>query len=640
MIAGACVLAGGASVLFASGVRAQTSQDVPPPPLESPTPVVKTSTEHVYPIGEIQLEYAYTVADVPDLASIAQLSVPLVREPEGFRAPAKDETKTELVSLNRPAGTPPAPFTASAVRAIDQAVADDFGRQGIVGVIVRPHPDDIGASTGRDLRPPGQTRLRLVVLVNRVAEMHTIASGYRVAEDQRVDNPKHGRILENSPVEVGERVNREELDDYVDFLNRHPARWVDMALGASGEPAGARLEYLVAEARPWTAYFQTSNTGTDETTDWRQRFGFTHNQVTNRDDILQLDYITGDFDSVNAFFGSYDSPIPFPWLLRPDRVRASVDGQWSEYDASDVGIENSEFQGSQWIAGGRVKANVFQWDDFFVDLFTGAHFEHYDADSRPVEGTREHGNVNFFFPEIGAVLERRTEISQIHGMVSGQFNIADLAGTDSDDLRQMGRTGVHEENVNLLRWDAMASFFMVPFFFPSKEPDTSLSASDLSNEVFLSFRGQYTDARLIPAMQDIAGGLETVRGWPQSFIAADTLYLVRAEYRLHLPRLLPIREPFELPWYGKFRAAPDGPSGRPDWDFIVYPFYDWARVEVNGTLSQDEDEQETLSGTGLGFELQLPGSLIVGLDYGWNLTQVMQRDKFSDKLYVSIALVY
>jgi hypothetical protein len=592
----ALLVAFGGLLPLAGELHAQSpSQDVQPAPLESPKPVAKAPTDQVYPVGAIHLEYAYTVGGVPDLASIAQLSVPLVRGPDGYRAPAKDETHTEQVSLNRPAGTPPAPFTASAIRAIDQAVADEFSRQGIVGVIVRPNPQDIGPSSGRDLRPPERTALRLVVLVNRVAEMHTIASGWRVSEEERIDNPVHARILENSPVQVGDRVDREELDDYVDFLNRHPARWVDMTLGASGMPAGARLDYLVAEGRPYTAYFQASNTGTDETSDWRERFGFTHNQLTNRDDILQLDYITGDFDSVNAFYGSYDSPIPFPWL-RPDRVRASADGQWSEYDASDVGIEDSDFQGSQWITGGRVKANVFQYGDIFVDLFTGAHYEHYDADSRPVEGAREHGSVNWFFPEVGATVERRTEISQIFGSVSGKFSVPDLAGTDEDDIagtfpgaEPLGRTGVHETQVNILRWEAVTSFFMVPFFFPVKEPDSSLSASDLSNEVYLSFRGQYTNDRLIPAMQEVAGGLETVRGWPQSFIAADSLYL--------------------------------------------------ARVEVNGNLSQDEQREETLSGTGLGLELQLPGNLIIGIDYGWSLTSVMGRDKFGDKFNISIALV-
>src|SRR5262245_53758399 len=93
-----------AALLLGAEARAQdVTQDVPPPPLEKPAPAVKPSSELVYPVGELQLEYAYRVSDVPDLATLSQLSVPLVRTPEGFRAPAKDETRTEAVSLNRPA---------------------------------------------------------------------------------------------------------------------------------------------------------------------------------------------------------------------------------------------------------------------------------------------------------------------------------------------------------------------------------------------------------------------------------------------------------------------------------------------------------------------------------------------------------
>ena len=633
---------GGALLSWAIPALGQEPEGPAPPPAP---PAPAAPAQPVYPIGALKLEYAYTVDGAPDLASIAQISVPLAREPEGFTAPAKGVTRTEPVSLDRPEGTPPAPFTASAVRAIDQAIADEFNRQGLVGVLVRPHPQDIGASTGRDLRPPGRTALRLVILVNRLVEMHTIASGWRVPEDERIDNPVHERILENSPVQIGERISRPELEDYVDRLNRHPGRWVDMTIGPSAEPAGARLEYLVAEGRPYTAYFQASNTGTDETSKWRERFGFTHNQLTNRDDVLQLDYITGDFSSVNAVFGSYDSPIPFPWL-RPDRLRGSVDGSWSEYDASDVGIEDGDFKGSQWAAGGRVTGNVFQYGDLFVDLFSGAHFEHFDADSN-VAGTSEKGDVDFFFPEVGAVLERRTEISRVFGSVSGEFSVPSMAGTDEDDLTgghpggaPLGRTGVDETQVNILRWETVTSFFMVPLFFPVKEPDSSLPATALSNEIFLSFRGQYTSERLIPAMQAIAGGMETVRGWPESYVAADSVYLVRAEYRVHLPRLFPMREPIELPWYGPFRVAPDSVTGRPDWDWIVFGFYDWGHVEDNGQISDEDQTESTLSGAGLGTELQLPGDLILRFDYGLSLTQVNGRDKFSDRFNISIALVH
>jgi hemolysin activation/secretion protein len=89
-----------------------------------------------------------------------------------------------------------------------------------------------------------------------------------------------------------------------------------------GETPGAtRLTYHVAEQKPWLAYAQVGNYGTESTTEWRERFGFEHDQLTGHDDILRLDYVTGNFDDVHAGFGSYEAPV---WKL--DRLRARAYG--------------------------------------------------------------------------------------------------------------------------------------------------------------------------------------------------------------------------------------------------------------------------------------------------------------------------
>jgi hypothetical protein len=76
------------------------------------------------------------------------------------------------------------------------------------------------------------------------------------------------------------------------------------------------LDYLVAENKPWTAYAELSNTGTKQTNEWRERFGFVHNQLTRSDDILRLDYATAGFDRSHAVNVDYSFPI------LSDRVRA------------------------------------------------------------------------------------------------------------------------------------------------------------------------------------------------------------------------------------------------------------------------------------------------------------------------------
>ena len=62
------------------------------------------------------------------------------------------------------------------------------------------------------------------------------------------------------------------------------------------------LDYLVTEQKPYSAYLQVSNTGTESTGDWRERIGFIHYQMTGRDDIFSVDFITAEFDKTNTVF--------------------------------------------------------------------------------------------------------------------------------------------------------------------------------------------------------------------------------------------------------------------------------------------------------------------------------------------------
>ena len=63
----------------------------------------------------------------------------------------------------------------------------------------------------------------------------------------------------------GERndlLRKNELDDYIFRLNRHPGRRVDLALSTGAEVGGVTLDYLVAENKSTYVYGQISNTGT------------------------------------------------------------------------------------------------------------------------------------------------------------------------------------------------------------------------------------------------------------------------------------------------------------------------------------------------------------------------------------------
>src|SRR5262249_19730009 len=152
------------------------------------------------------------------------------------------------------------------------------------------------------------TTLTLHVTVGVVTEMRTVGIGDRVPPDQTVNNPLHQRIRDRSPIQPHKKcdepstnlIQRDALDDYIFRLSRHPGRRADVAVSASGEEPGAiMLDYLITENRPWTLFAQLSNTGTDSEGRLREHFGFIHNQLTNSDDTLDLEYQTANFTDMH-----------------------------------------------------------------------------------------------------------------------------------------------------------------------------------------------------------------------------------------------------------------------------------------------------------------------------------------------------
>ena len=61
---------------------------------------------------------------------------------------------------------------------------------------------------------------------------------------------------------------------------------VDVVITPTLTPGIVNLDYLVSEDKPWSISSSISNTGTDQTGDWRQRFSYANYQLTGHDDVL------------------------------------------------------------------------------------------------------------------------------------------------------------------------------------------------------------------------------------------------------------------------------------------------------------------------------------------------------------------
>jgi hemolysin activation/secretion protein len=611
-----------------------------------PAAAQRPANSQSYPVSAFVIEYPLPHPDLPPTSALLDLEVEMRVTRGGLMQP---HPTTENVRFRLGEVPPGSRIWDTGLLYVNRQILDEFGRRGIGGVVITL--PDLEERSGRDLRAPGEQRLRVRIWTGRVENIATIADGDRFegSIEERTNRSEHRYVRDDSPVRAGgERslIRTEELEDYTRKLSRHPGRRVDAVLEPGETPGATRLAYHVAEQKPWTAYAQIGNYGTEATTEWRERFGFSHNQLTGRDDILRLDYVTGNFEDVHAGFGSYEAPI---WKL--DRLRARAYGSYSEYDASEVGVTRLDFAGTQWEAGGRLIANLWQWHALFLDAYGGARWRNITVENELVLGlVGGEAEDDFFLPELGLGASYQGLWSRFDLEAGWETNLGSTADTgDRLELAELGRTDP-DRDFSLAKWSGALSFYLEPIVLARRgwgDPG-SPSRSTLAHEVVISTRGQWAfDDRLVPQFHQVAGGQFTVRGYDQSIVAGDSAAIGSIEYRYHFARTLdPGGQAIELPVVGPFQVQPRTVYSRADWDLILKAFADGAKLwysDTNDPAAVDVNEQdEDLFAVGIGTELQFMRYLRAGVDIAWPRSKLSDDSKGSDnpEIHVLVTLMF
>ncbi len=614
--------------------------------------------EPIFKVNNFEVRYTAASPDLPPIQSLLPISVHLVRSPQGYKEPSQGEA-SEIVQIGGPQAT--ASYQASALAAISRALLARLHDQGLIGVYVRPSRQDIDINKEKDLRPPGDESLRIDIWVGRIKDVRTLALGNRLGQEWRVDNPAHQAIRSYSPLQplVGgdetttDVLNREALEDYIFFLNRHPGRHVEAALAVSDDREGITLDYRVYEQKTWNVYGQVSDTGSQRTSPWQIRGGYINRQLTNRDDILSVQYMNGGLNDVHDVQLSYDAPwfAPKrpdwmetsgrepPWLAWADRsqipwwgmgkLRWGLRGGWTGIRSDLVGLVPGGFDAvddlnsSDWHAGGRLTYNFFQHRNLFVDAFVGGRFRGLDFENNSA-GNR--GKVTLIIPEVGLDLERMNAYSAIVGNVSVE-HAAPLGDYNDYSFAFGGGLGRAQSSSRwwVLKFAGGINYYLEPLLFPNAWRDpSSAGSSRLSHEISLQAHGQYAfGSRLIPQSSQVIGGLYSVRGFPQGIAVGDNVYVGSFEYSFHLPRALPLQStPIQLPWLGDFRVAPQQVYGYPDWDLIFRAYVDAGKTTRNQPqLGAGPEYDQTLVGAGVGVELIFRGNFKVRVDWARGIYQ-------------------
>jgi len=507
----------------------------------------------------------------------------------------------------------------SALAAMIQAVRDEMESQyGLLGHLVTPSPEEIAfQSTQEDLRGEGDHPLTILVWPATVGEVRTVARGDRIAEregdddDSNVNHRLHQRIRDRFTIGAGDLLTKEGVDDEIFKLNRHPGRRADVSIAPSTEQGAVVLDYLISEPKQWSAYASISNTGTRSTNEWQERFGFVHRQLTGRDDVLQLDYITAGFDASHAVLGSYG------FDLGPD-FRMKVNGRWNQYTATDVGLGFENFKGEGYEFGAEISTNVWQNGARFVDVFGGIRFENIKVDNRAL---LIRGEEDFLLPYAGVRYQKSTPLHTVYGEVRIETNWAGAAGTSELAIGRLGRPNVENE-FSTVKAQLVHSFFLEPIFDPKGfRGDRGPDDMTLAHEMVITVRGQSSlGSRLVPNYQIVAGGASSVRGYKESVAVGDNAIIGSLEYRFHLGKATPVTTDTATLFGSTFRNARSRPYGGADWDLIFSGFVDIGRVAIQDAFFFEN--AETLVGVGVGIEAQFKRNLTLRLNYGMAMSPI------------------
>jgi hypothetical protein len=570
-------------------------------------------------VEALNLRYGRPHPGLPEIGELAAVAVPLERRSDAAGVAIR-------VGGPQPLGALPGAgvrFDAAALRAVAEALVQHYNDRGIFGVWVAFEGVELGARGLLDRRRSGERGLSAVVWASQVAETRTLARGRRIPAHEAGNHPVHRWIREASPLpapravgEPGSLFRRDRLERYLRALSAEPGRRVEASVSSAGEPGLIVLDYLVTEARPWQVSAQVSNTGTKATNEWRARVGFQHAQLTNHDDVLNIDVLgTPDFGSRAAFL-SYRRP-----LLRPGRLTARVYGSFGDFTADGTAFENLRFVGDNWLAGAEITWRQDLGGTWDLAFGAGANYTVYAVATTVGDTAITEGESPFVVPFLSVSASRESEAWSVGAGVRAERSVEGVV--DRDPVRgygALGRIGADAEWTSV-RWAVQARAYVEPWL---RGRETS---GPLAHEVALRLRGRVLPggARLVPQEQDLLGGAFSVRGYPESVVSADETVLASLEYAFHIPRVLRPGRPGRI--LGRsFQWRPPQTRRSPDWDLVVRAFVDYAQRKVTperdaaapdpGVELPLAERDVDLLGAGVGVELDLRQGLSIRADLG------------------------
>jgi len=403
-----------------------------------------------------------------------------------------------------------------------------------------------------------------------------------------------------SPVKEGEIVNEKQLGKFTNLLNQNPDRYISAIVSRGLTSETLSLRYDVYERSPWHYYVQADNSGSRERR-WSPRLGVYNSNLTGRDDSAMAIY-QGPLDShpVEPFLKNYSIYGSYDFAVFNPRLRMNL---YAGHSSFDIGTDDSggrNFLGSGDYMGGILRYNVYQVDDWFVDVTAGLSHEQSES-SQEVLGEYD---VEMDLWSAGVRIHQTDSRGMYNTAIS--FNrVESFDGSDKSEF-ELARNANAEDDFTIYTLAVSHNQYLGDAEFDEK-----------IHRISGTFRYVKSDETLIPAKMTTFGGLYSVRGYVENDQVADGGILASVQYE------------FDLVQYCQSQAGlADEMADEKPWirKLALVTFTDIGRAVNENPLGQEKKVEE-LASVGWGVKTTIGENFDGGAYYGlpWRSTDETNR---------------
>ena len=421
--------------------------------------------------------------------------------------------------------------------------------------------------------------LEVKVIEGKVTKTRIIEA----ADSDKISPTQKARVMSVAPIGVGDTISAKALDGTVGLINRFSRQQIRPVLVP--EVGDLVLEYRVKQLDDSMGTLAIDNYGADRLGRERFTLDYTNWNSFIPDDKFHIKALTTLEGNSNYFGADYMVPLDD---IRSSRLSFNV--AYSNFVAEDIGLLGAadiDFEGNSFNAGASWEKTIWNDTGKYLDTIIGSRYLDVTQDQTSI-GVPE-AKTGFLLPSVGVRYSKTTPNGSLIMGTRAEMNLSSLADTASGtELDQQGRLFAEDSFVTGSIYTAYRQY-LDNIFTEKNGRKHELSA-------FLTFNTSFGD-RVPPSFLNVAGGFQTVRGYPLGIASGDSSFLVKLDYKYHFDTL-------------------DVGGGL---DMSAALFSDFATVKNEDALFFESDE--TLWSVGVGLDATINNDLRAVTGYGFVLRE-------------------